>query len=156
MATIADADPLETQEWRDALDGVLEFEGAERAQFLLEQVLSEAHRKGAPRRRHPSPLPPPVDRRIVLVDRIHRRPTARVAPDDVQAPTDGGSRGVVEPLGERGALLPTIHRGVVLQKGRSASETARHVHLAVERGHDDLRALVRHRRRGRPSPLGGA
>ena len=48
MATIADADPLETQEWRDALDGVLEFEGAERAQFLLEQVLSEAHRKGAP------------------------------------------------------------------------------------------------------------
>src|SRR5919204_249174 len=45
---IRDSDPLETQEWRDALDGVLEFEGPERAQFLLQQVLSEAYRKGAP------------------------------------------------------------------------------------------------------------
>src|ERR671935_1794458 len=44
---IRDSDPLETQEWREALDGVLEFEGPERAQFLLDQVLSEARRKGA-------------------------------------------------------------------------------------------------------------
>jgi pyruvate dehydrogenase E1 component len=43
-----DLDPLETQEWRDALSAVLEFEGTERAQFLLEQVLGEARRKGAP------------------------------------------------------------------------------------------------------------
>ena len=43
-----DADPLETQDWRDALDGVLEFEGPERAYFLLDQVLTEARRKGAP------------------------------------------------------------------------------------------------------------
>jgi pyruvate dehydrogenase E1 component len=43
-----DADPLETQDWRDALDGVLEFEGPERAYFLLDQVLREARRKGAP------------------------------------------------------------------------------------------------------------
>src|SRR5919199_748325 len=48
MATIVDSDPLETQEWRDALDGVVEFEGPERAEFLLEQVLAEARRKGAP------------------------------------------------------------------------------------------------------------
>src|ERR671939_1852770 len=48
MATIVDSDPLETQEWREALDGVVEFEGPERAQFLLEQVLTEARRKGAP------------------------------------------------------------------------------------------------------------
>src|SRR5438128_11068541 len=45
---IRDSDPLETQEWRDALDGVVEFEGPERAEFLLDQVLAEARRKGAP------------------------------------------------------------------------------------------------------------
>src|SRR5437764_6765845 len=48
MATIVDSDPLETQEWREALDGVVEFEGPERAEFLLDQVLAEARRKGAP------------------------------------------------------------------------------------------------------------
>src|ERR671935_130146 len=45
---IRDSDPLETQEWRDALDSVLAFEGAQRAQFLLQEVLTEARRKGAP------------------------------------------------------------------------------------------------------------
>src|ERR671932_1324911 len=48
MLMIADVDPLETQEWREALDGVLEFEGPERAQFLLEQVSNQARRRGAP------------------------------------------------------------------------------------------------------------
>src|SRR5947208_3564626 len=48
MATIVDSDPSETQEWREALDGVVEFEGPERAEFLLDQVLAEARRKGAP------------------------------------------------------------------------------------------------------------
>src|SRR5919199_1319180 len=48
MPMIADVDPLETQEWRDALNGVLEFEGPERAQFLLDEVLTEARRRGAP------------------------------------------------------------------------------------------------------------
>src|ERR1700759_4795500 len=45
---IRDIDPVETQEWRDALGSVIEFEGPERAQFLLDQVLAEARRKGAP------------------------------------------------------------------------------------------------------------
>jgi pyruvate dehydrogenase E1 component len=48
MDRLVDADPIETQEWRDALDGVLEFEGPARARFLLEQVLTQARRKGAP------------------------------------------------------------------------------------------------------------
>jgi pyruvate dehydrogenase E1 component len=48
MATIVDSDPLETQEWREALAGVVEFEGPDRAEFLLDQVLAEARRKGAP------------------------------------------------------------------------------------------------------------
>jgi pyruvate dehydrogenase E1 component len=43
-----DLDPVETQEWLDALDSVLEFDGADRAGFLLDELLSEALRNGAP------------------------------------------------------------------------------------------------------------
>ena len=43
-----DLDTLETREWLDALDSVLEFEGGDRANFLLDSLLSEARRKGAP------------------------------------------------------------------------------------------------------------
>ena len=43
-----DRDPLETQEWRDALAGVLAFEGPDRARFLLEELIAEARRQGAP------------------------------------------------------------------------------------------------------------
>ena len=43
-----DLDPLETREWRDAFDSVLEFEGADRADFLLDELIAEARRTGAP------------------------------------------------------------------------------------------------------------
>ena len=36
---IHDVDPIETQEWLDALSSVLENEGSERAHFLLENLL---------------------------------------------------------------------------------------------------------------------
>ncbi|GAA4815430.1 pyruvate dehydrogenase (acetyl-transferring), homodimeric type [Nocardioides caeni] len=42
-----DIDPDETQEWRDALAAVIEFEGEERTKFLLDQVLEEAQRLGS-------------------------------------------------------------------------------------------------------------
>src|SRR3712207_6665384 len=42
-----DLDPGETQEWIDALDSVLAFEGAERAFRLLDEVHAQARRKGA-------------------------------------------------------------------------------------------------------------
>ncbi|WP_422880127.1 pyruvate dehydrogenase (acetyl-transferring), homodimeric type [Nocardioides aromaticivorans] len=42
-----DIDPTETQEWRDALAAVLEFEGEERTKFLLDQVMEEAQRLGS-------------------------------------------------------------------------------------------------------------
>src|SRR5262245_50630128 len=42
-----DSDPIETKEWVDALEGVIEVEGAERAHYLLERVLDGARRKGA-------------------------------------------------------------------------------------------------------------
>jgi len=42
-----DLDPLETQEWLESLDAILEREGAERAHFLLEKLLDEAYSHGA-------------------------------------------------------------------------------------------------------------
>jgi pyruvate dehydrogenase E1 component len=48
MDIMTDRDPLETQEWRDALGSVLAFEGPDRAQFLLGELVNEARRQGAP------------------------------------------------------------------------------------------------------------
>jgi len=42
-----DPDILETQEWLDALDAVLEREGPDRAHFLLERMIERARRSGA-------------------------------------------------------------------------------------------------------------
>jgi len=47
MKDIPDADPQETQEWLEALDGVLKYEGAQRAHYLLEQLVEKARRSGA-------------------------------------------------------------------------------------------------------------
>ena len=41
-----DLDPLETQEWQDALSAVIEREGQERAHFLLETLIDQARRSG--------------------------------------------------------------------------------------------------------------
>ena len=42
-----DLDPEETREWMEALQSVLEREGPDRANFLLEQLVNEARRAGA-------------------------------------------------------------------------------------------------------------
>lgn len=41
-----DLDPLETQEWEEALRAVIEREGQERAHFLLENLIDQARRSG--------------------------------------------------------------------------------------------------------------
>jgi pyruvate dehydrogenase E1 component len=43
-----DLDPVETREWLDSLESVLEVDGPERVHFLLEQVIDSARHKGAP------------------------------------------------------------------------------------------------------------
>jgi pyruvate dehydrogenase E1 component len=42
-----DVDPQETKEWLDAIDGVLEHEGPDRAHFLIEQIIDQSRRRGA-------------------------------------------------------------------------------------------------------------
>jgi len=41
-----DTDPTETQEWQDALGGVIEKEGAERAHYLIERMIEQAREEG--------------------------------------------------------------------------------------------------------------
>ena len=45
-ASANDPDFLETKEWLDALDAVLEREGPARAHFLLERMVEKARRSG--------------------------------------------------------------------------------------------------------------
>ena len=43
-----DLDPVETREWVDLLEGVIEVEGPQRAHYLLEKLIGGARRRGAP------------------------------------------------------------------------------------------------------------
>jgi pyruvate dehydrogenase E1 component len=47
MDQLPDTDPQETREWLEALEGVLEREGSNRAHFLIEQLIDRARRSGA-------------------------------------------------------------------------------------------------------------
>lgn len=46
VKTWSDNDPVETQEWLEALDSLIKAEGKERAQFIIQQLLAEADRQG--------------------------------------------------------------------------------------------------------------
>jgi len=48
MGIMNDHDPVETREWLDALNAVVQYQGPERARFLLSQLRDEAARIGAP------------------------------------------------------------------------------------------------------------
>ncbi len=47
QSQLPDVDSVETQEWLEALEAVIENEGVERAHFLLEQLIDKARRSGA-------------------------------------------------------------------------------------------------------------
>ena len=46
MAFYGDSDAQETQEWQDALTGVIEHEGTGRAHFLIQQMIAQAREEG--------------------------------------------------------------------------------------------------------------
>lgn len=46
MAERMDSDPQETQEWLDALEAVIEYEGTDRAHYLIEKMMDRARRSG--------------------------------------------------------------------------------------------------------------
>ena len=46
MRELQDTDPLETREWLEALDAVIEHEGPERAHYILEALIDQSRRSG--------------------------------------------------------------------------------------------------------------
>ena len=63
-----DPDTLETQEWLEALEAVLEREGPERAHYLLEKLIDKARRSGAhipysPNTAYINTIPPQMEAR---------------------------------------------------------------------------------------------
>ena len=44
---LEDVNPLETKEWMEALEAVIDEEGVERAHFLLEKLIDKSRRIGA-------------------------------------------------------------------------------------------------------------
>ncbi|MGH8718039.1 MAG: pyruvate dehydrogenase (acetyl-transferring), homodimeric type [Burkholderiales bacterium] len=46
MSAVRDVDPDESQEWLEAFESVLEYEGPERAHYLLEKLIDKARRSG--------------------------------------------------------------------------------------------------------------
>ncbi len=46
--TSQDVDPIESQEWKEALNSIVAYEDTERAEFILQQLLSHARKIGVP------------------------------------------------------------------------------------------------------------
>ncbi|MCU0896399.1 MAG: pyruvate dehydrogenase (acetyl-transferring), homodimeric type [Burkholderiales bacterium] len=69
LSAANDPDSLETREWLDALEAVLEREGPERAHYLLEQLIDHARRSGAyipfsPNTAYINTIPPHLEARL--------------------------------------------------------------------------------------------
>jgi pyruvate dehydrogenase E1 component len=47
MGIMTDHDPVETQEWIDSLRSVVQYQGVERARFLLTKLRDESVRTGS-------------------------------------------------------------------------------------------------------------
>ena len=47
MGILNDHDPVETQEWVDSLRAIVQYQGVDRARFILERLRDEARRTGA-------------------------------------------------------------------------------------------------------------
>ena len=93
-----DKDPLETQEWRDALGSVVEFDGPDRASYLLKELNDEA-------RRHAVAVPVSATTPYVNTIPVDAQPPfpgdRGGAPDPVAEPVERGGDGVA---GEQGVV----------------------------------------------------
>src|SRR4051794_32854759 len=116
MNKISDNDPMETQEWREALASVPGVEGPDRGHFLLDELFTQVRRQGTPvpysgtapylntiapdrdpppagqpRDRAQDPLPDPLERARHRAARqqgvLRAGGTLRVVPRSVPAPS---------------------------------------------------------------------
>ena len=100
-----DKDPLETKEWIDALLSVLKFEGPDRAQFLVQQLINKARQRG-----------------LDLSACLHT-PYVNTIPVELEPPFPGD-----EKLEKRiAALIRWNAMMMVLQAGKVSSELGGHI-----------------------------
>jgi pyruvate dehydrogenase E1 component len=105
-ANVGDEDALETQEWLEALEAVLDREGPERAHFLLERLIDLARRSGAhipfsPNTAYVNTIPPglepPHPGNLILEERIRSyvrwNAMTMVVKANKHNPPDGGDLG---------------------------------------------------------------
>ncbi|HUG57434.1 MAG TPA: pyruvate dehydrogenase (acetyl-transferring), homodimeric type, partial [Candidimonas sp.] len=105
-AGIADDAALETQEWLEALEAVLDREGPERAHYLLERLVDLARRSGAhipfsPNTAYVNTIPPGLEPahpgNLVLEERLRSyvrwNAMAMVVRANSHNPPDGGDLG---------------------------------------------------------------
>ncbi|MFV9473658.1 pyruvate dehydrogenase (acetyl-transferring), homodimeric type [Advenella sp. RU8] len=106
IAQLTDVDAVETQEWLEALEAVLDREGPERAHFILEKLIDLARRSGSniPFSPHtayvntiPPGLEPPNPGNLALEERIRSyvrwNAMAMVVKANSHNPVDGGDLG---------------------------------------------------------------
>jgi pyruvate dehydrogenase E1 component len=106
MANATDDEALETQEWLEALEAVLDREGPERAHFLLERLIDLARRSGAhipfsPNTAYVNTIPPGLEPahpgNLILEERIRSyvrwNAMAMVVKANSVTPPDGGDLG---------------------------------------------------------------
>jgi pyruvate dehydrogenase E1 component len=105
MSDQSDVDPEETREWLDALESVLEHEGAERAHYLIEALIDKARRKG---------VHLPHRATTAYVNTIH--PT-----DEEKAPGEPGLEHRIRSIIRWNALA------MVIQANRKSSELGGHI-----------------------------
>ena len=116
MDGTADLDLEETQEWLDALDGVLVREGPERAHFLIEQLIERARRAGAD-------LPFSANTAYVNTIPVERQPPL---PGRLRARAAHPPLHPLERHGHGGARQPRHQRGRPHRQLRLGGDALRH------------------------------
>lgn len=72
--TSQDVDPIESQEWKEALNSIVAYEDTERAEFILQQLLSHARKIG---------VPVPVDLRTEYINTIPANLEAKLPKNEI-------------------------------------------------------------------------
>jgi pyruvate dehydrogenase E1 component len=100
-----DLDPIETREWLDALQAVLDNDGRERGTFILQQLLSKAHAEGVS---------------LATTSHTPYRNTIKVEEEKLMPPDEG--------MGKRiSAFIRWNAVAMVLRAGKYAPELGGHI-----------------------------
>ncbi|MDH4177461.1 MAG: pyruvate dehydrogenase (acetyl-transferring), homodimeric type [Thermoleophilia bacterium] len=102
---VPDSEPVETQEWLDSVDAVVEYDGLERMSFLLDRVVDHARHEGVP------------------VTFAHETPYVNTIPPEHEDPVPGDP----ELARKAAALVRWNAAAIVLQANVESTELGGHI-----------------------------